>query len=468
MHMNRRARKISYLVVLILFSLMVSACSDPIITENDNQLNTKSPENVNKVNLKFTYWGSPDEKKAIEEAAARFTKRYPWISVETIQLPGSEYNTKLITMAAANDLPDTGYMNGDLGDAWAKQNRFINLFDMFNQDADIKRDDYLDNIWYQQSPDYAWGVSTAGESFGLFYRKDLLASAGVETPPTKAENAWTWEQFVENAKKLTIDKNGHNAAHPDFDPKQIKQYGVTFETWNEPINNFIFSNGGDWLTEDGKEFALNDPKATDAIQKLADLINVHHVAPSPLTAKSLPAMNVALQSGITAMAIGGQWMNLDLGNAKVNYDIGVLPKLKKSLTVGVSGATVIFKESKHPEEAWLLFKWMSNPENAIELYSSGLWMPTMKKWYTDPDLIARWVDANPAAHPPGFKEAMMLQFLHNSVPGSMYYLKNLAKINSIVFSGLDIVWMGQMNAQDAMNGISREIKPFIQGRYDRK
>ncbi|MGG1516583.1 sugar ABC transporter substrate-binding protein [Paenibacillus oryzisoli] len=466
--MNRRARKISYLVVLILFSLMVSACSDPIITENDNQLNTKSPENVNKVNLKFTYWGSPDEKKAIEEAAARFTKRYPWISVETIQLPGSEYNTKLITMAAANDLPDTGYMNGDLGDAWAKQNRFINLFDMFNQDADIKRDDYLDNIWYQQSPDYAWGVSTAGESFGLFYRKDLLASAGVETPPTKAENAWTWEQFVENAKKLTIDKNGHNAAHPDFDPKQIKQYGVTFETWNEPINNFIFSNGGDWLTEDGKEFALNDPKATDAIQKLADLINVHHVAPSPLTAKSLPAMNVALQSGITAMAIGGQWMNLDLGNAKVNYDIGVLPKLKKSLTVGVSGATVIFKESKHPEEAWLLFKWMSNPENAIELYSSGLWMPTMKKWYTDPDLIARWVDANPAAHPPGFKEAMMLQFLHNSVPGSMYYLKNLAKINSIVFSGLDIVWMGQMNAQDAMNGISREIKPFIQGRYDRK
>ena len=108
---------------------------------------------------------------------------------------------------------------------------------------------------------------------------------------------------------------------------------MTFETWNEPLNNFIYSNGGDWLSKDGKEFTLNKPEAAEAIQKLADLINLYHVAPSPLAAKSLPAMNVALQSGISAMAIGGQWMNLDLGNAKVNYDIGVLPKLKTKLAV---------------------------------------------------------------------------------------------------------------------------------------
>jgi len=167
------------------------------------------------------------------------------------------------------------------------------------------------------------------------------------------------------------------------------------------------------------------------------------------------------------MAIGGQWMNLDLGNAKVNYDIGVLPKLKKSLTVGLSGATVFFKDSKHPEEAWMLFKWMSNPEGAIELYSSGLWMPTMKEWYTNPELVARWVDANPAAHPPGFKEAMMNQFLNHSVPGSTYYLKNYAKINTAVISTLDSVWLGKKSAQDALNEIAPKVQPDIQGRYDK-
>lgn len=459
-------------LVLTLFSV---ACSNSNNEKGGTIAESPSPDSSNQqasteqepVKLKFSYWGSADEKKAIENATAKFTERYPWITVETIQIPNSDYNTKLTAMAAANDIPDTGYMTGDLGDTWAKQGKFVNLFDMFAKDNELKKEDFLDTIWYKQSPDNAWGISTAGETFGLFYRKDLLETAGIDTPPTTAESAWTWDEFVEVAKKLTLDKKGRNAADPNFDPKSIKQYGVTFETWNEPLNNFIYSNGGDWISEDGKEFTLNKPEATEAIQKLADLINVYHVAPSPLAAKSLPAMNVALQSGITAMAIGGQWMNLDLGNAKVNYDIGVLPKLKKSLTVGLSGATVFFKDSKHPEEAWMLFKWMSNPEGAIELYSSGLWMPTMKEWYTNPELVAKWVDANPAAHPPGFKEAMMNQFLKNSVPGSTYYLKNYAKINTAVISSLDSVWLGKKTAQEALDEIAPKVQPDIEGRYDK-
>ena len=89
-----------------------------------------------------------------------------------------------------------------------------------------------------------------------------------------------------------------------------------FETWDQPINNFIFSNGGEWASADGSKLMLNSPETADAIQKLADLVNVYHVAPSPLAAKSLPAMNIALQSKLTAMALGGQWINLDLGECK--------------------------------------------------------------------------------------------------------------------------------------------------------
>lgn len=477
MVLKTRKGTVGVLTAVLALGAATAACSSSSETSGSPPAKSAAPEQSQQaqgtsatkrdpVKLKFTYWGSPDEKKAIEGATKKFTEKYPWITVETIQIPNSDYNTKLTAMSAANDMPDTGYMTGDLGDTWAKQGKFVNLFEMFAKDNDVKKEDFLDTIWYKQSPDNAWGISTAGEAFGLYYRKDLLEKAGVPTPPTKAENAWTWEQFVDAAKKLTIDKNGKNAADPGFDAKNIKQYGVTFETWNEPLNNFIYSNGGDWLSKDGKEFTLNKPEAAEAIQKLADLINVYHVAPSPLAAKSLPAMNAALQSGITAMAIGGQWMNLDLGNAKVNYDIGVLPKLKTSLTVGLSGATVFFKDSKHPEEAWMLFKWMSNPEGAIDLYASGLWMPTMKKWYTDPALIAKWVDVNPAAHPPGFKDAMMNQFLSHSVPGSTYYLKNYAKVNSTVISGLDTVWLGKQTAQEALDSIAKQVRADIQGRYD--
>lgn len=420
------------------------------------------------VKLKFTYWGSPDEKKAIEDACKKFTEKNPSIKVEAIQIPNADYNAKMTAMSAGNDSPDTGYMTGDLGDTWANEGKFVNLFDMFAKDKELKKEDFLDYIWYKLAPDNAWGISSAGECFGLYYNKDALKAAGIDSLPTTDDTAMNWDKFIEVAKKLTLDKNGKNAADPAFDAKNIKQYGIMFETWDNPVYNFVASNGGEWASQDGKKLTFNSPESAEAIQKLADLINVYHVAPSPLAAKSLPAMSIALQSKLTAMAVGGQWINLDLGNAKVNYDIGVLPKLKKSVTVGLSGATVVFKASKHPEEAWLLFKWMANPEGAIGLYSGGLWMPTMKKWYTDPSLVAKWVDANPAAHPAGFKDAMMNQLMKNGIPQPEYYLKNTAKLIPIVTSSWDQVWLGKKTAVDALKEMEPKAQAEFKGRYDAK
>ena len=92
----------------------------------------------------------------------------------------------------------------------------------------------------------------------------------------------------------------------------------------------------------------------------------------------------------------------------------------------------------------------------------------MKKWYTDPALVAKWVDANPAAHPPGFKDAMMNNLLKNGVPGVAYYLKNQAKIVATVSSSLDEVWLGKKSAADALNAVAAKVQPDIQGRYDVK
>lgn len=454
------------LLVCVIFILTLSGCKSPVQKSGEDKENTDPYPSNEKVVIKFSYWGSVDEKEVIERACRKFSENYPWITVDPIQVPNSDYNRIMVTMAAGNNLPDTGYMASDLGEIWAMEGRFKNLFDIFAEDNEIKKEDFLDYIWYKLSPDNAWGISTAGECFGLYYNKDLLKIAGVDSLPSRAEEAMEWDRFVELARKLTIDKNGRNALEPAFDPENIKQYGVMFETWSDPLNSFIYSNGGKWITEDGKKFALNSPESAEAIQKLADLINVHRVAPSPLAIKSLPAMSIALQSKLVAMVVGGQWINLDLGNAGVNYDIGVLPRFKKSITVALSGATVFFKSSKHLEEAWMLFKWMSNPDEAIELYSSGLWMPTMKKWYTDPSLVAKWVDANPAAHPAGFKDAMLKQLINHSIPTPRYYLKNQARIEPMVVSSLEPVWMGKMTAVEALKEIEKMVQPEIKGRYD--
>lgn len=141
----------------------------------------KPAESVNQkktVHLKFTYWGSLAEKKEIEHAMRKFSETYPWITVEPIQIPNSDYNTKIMAMSASNEEPDLGYMTPDLGEVYAKQGKFLNIYSLVEKDPSLKKEDFLDYIWYESSPDYAWGISTAAECFGLYYRKDILRQAG--------------------------------------------------------------------------------------------------------------------------------------------------------------------------------------------------------------------------------------------------------------------------------------------------
>ncbi|MBB3114173.1 multiple sugar transport system substrate-binding protein [Paenibacillus phyllosphaerae] len=432
--------------------------------QSQTEGNGNAAQDQEPVTLKFTFWGSPQEKTAIEQATKKFTEKYPWITVDAIHIPEADYDAKITAMVAGNESPDLGYMHGELADPWQKEDKFVNMFELLDNDDELKREDFLDYIWFKSSEDFAYGISTAGETFGLFYNKDLFDEAQLSYPPAKPGEAWTWDEFVEVAKKLTIDQNGNNATEPDFNPDKIRQFGVSFETWHGPIHATVINNEGEWITKDGK-FGFSQPEATEAIQRLADLINVHHVAPSPVQMKSIPSQAVALQSKLVAMSMHGQWINLDLGAAKVNYDIGVLPKMKRSVPMGISGASVIYKSTKHLEEAWLLTKFLENPEGSIDLYRDGLWMPTMTKWYTDPELVAKWAENNPA-HPSGFKDAMMNNLLNNGVPNGSYYIKNFSKINAITFSGMDEVWLGKKTAEQAMKDIEAKVQPEIQGRYD--
>jgi len=93
-------------------------------------------------------------------------------------------------------------------------------------------------------------------------------------------------------------------------------------------------------------------------------------------------------------------------------------------------------------------------------------MPTLKKWYTDPNLVAQWAENNPA-HPEGFKDAFLNNLLNNNVPSPVYYLKNFGKINAMAFSALDPVWLGKQSAEQALKNLAPVIAPEIKGKYEK-
>lgn len=462
------------LLFLMIIALFVTACGPGGNgTGTNNTGNAAGESNTSnegadtasgeKVKLKFTFWGSPQEKQAVEGAIKAFEAKNPNVTIESIHIPGTDFLQKLNAMIAGNEAPDLSYSA-----AWklkmGEEGLIYNFFDLIKDDPTIKKEDYLQYAWWNWETDKSAGPYQASVVPSLMYNADLFDEAGVGLPPTKAEEAWNWDEFVETAKKLTLDRSGKHPDEPGFDPKNIKQYGVKFSLSWLSYMPLVLSNGGDYLTEDGKNFGLSKPEATEAIQKIADLINVHHVAPSPVQASSIPAPATALQSRKVAMVIDGSWNHLDLSKANINWGVGVLPVLKDYKTFFLGGSLIIFKSSKHPKEAWEFSKFLTDPQNVLELHQ-GLWMPQLNQWYEDPQLVDSWANEELPGRPAGFQDAVMRSTYEHAEPSAENNVKNFVEIDAAVTAGLDQVWLGTKTAEAAMKEIEAKVKPLVQGTY---
>lgn len=459
------------LVFILTTVLVLSGCTKSDSgSSNTNSSTGSATSTANKgerITLRFTGWGSPDDLAAYKVAITKFEKTHPNIKVD-FQAISADYDTKLTTMVAGNDVPDVAMMeSGSIAFPLAEQGKFLNLQDFLAKDKEINKDVLVPNITYSLEPGNVIGIASGPETFSLFYNEDVFKEAGIEPPPSDATKAWNWDQFVDIAKRLTIDSKGKNATEEGFDPKNIRQFGINLPTWWGAYSNFIYSNGGDFLSADGKTLAINEPAAAEAIQKLADLINVHHVAPSALQAKNIPGTNVALQTKKVAMAIDGQWASTALAQSKFNFNVGVLPVMKEPVTTVVCAMFSIFKSTKHPQESWELLKALLDPESSLDLLTAGTLMPAHKDWYTNNEKLAKWTNNLPS-RPSGYQGAVIDMLLNHSHATPTAYVKNFSKIMDDINPALDKVWLGKQTAKEALDAVAVKAQEHVQGRRDVK
>jgi multiple sugar transport system substrate-binding protein len=405
------------------------------------------------VKLTFVYWGSPNEDIAMKDAFKAFEAANPGITVEPMyiqgDISGTEYAAKLRAMAQTNTLPDLGYFRPEQFGEFANAGYMLDLTDKVKKEGLDK--DYLPQTWLKVQGKIL-GAYTAAECQVMFYNKDVLKKAGVPLPPADYQKAWSWDQFVKYCQMVTTDANGKHPTDAGFDAKRISTYGVSYQLWHAMLTPPLWSGGGGIVSADGKEFIMDRPESVDVIQKIADLINVQKVmpytSPSSTSQAGLPAPPVMLANGQLGFYITGQWELLDIAKMDFPMGIGALPIIKKPAQMYISGASVIFKSSKHPAEAWLLHKWMMTPDKTLNLYSSGLWMPTKASWYSAPADLAKWT-AN-KVHPAEFKGAVLDSMkVAEAIPEVR--VKNYPQIiNECVNPQLDRVWLGEISAKDAL------------------
>lgn len=409
------------------------------------------------VKLTYVYWGSTAEDVAVKAALNDFMAANPGIKVEPMYLPGdldgSTYNAKMKSMAASGTLPDVGYFRPEEFGNYAEKNFFLQLDDLMKRDG--MDASYLPQTWLSIGGK-TYGAYTAAECQVMFYNKKTLQDAGVPLPPAAFDQGWKWDEFAANLRKITTDKNGKHPGEAGFDPKNITRYGVAYDLWSAMYYPTLWSNGGGVISDDGKSVLIDSPESIEAVQRLADLINKDHTMPYMGGGSGLPAPSVMLANGQLGFWVTGQWNFLEIGAMKdLPFGVAALPIQKKPAQIYLSGVNVVFKATKNPEAAWKLQKWMMDPSKTLNLYTSGLWMPTKLAYYNDPAKLKEWTDN--AVHPAGYKEAVL---------DSMSISKNepikIRNINQIwgdfLNPAFESIWIGKSTAADALKDAAKKIR----------
>ncbi|TCL76459.1 carbohydrate ABC transporter substrate-binding protein (CUT1 family) [Hydrogenispora ethanolica] len=415
-----------------------------------------------KTEITYMAWYNTTESEAadIQKTLDKFNASHDGIHVTLIAVSRADYETKLNTMAAAKQLPDTCMMAEPMTIRYAAAGLLADVGDMYKPDERP-----LKSLAFTYKGKTV-GYSCANEVLLLYYNKKLFDAAKLPYPPASADKAWTWKQFVEVAKKLTKDKNGKTPNDPGFDAKNIVTYGADFNrlSWMWPV--LAVSNGGGVMSPDGQKLLLGTPQTVQALQAIADLYLKDKVAPSIGDKNNMPSLDVTLLTGKVAMATSGQWeIGVSLKNSLkdgLQYGVGVLPRMKKAVTYNTGGPFVVFNSSKNLPAAKTFVRWISDEDNGWDLITGGIWMPVSAKWYASDEAIRKWAD-NPV-HPPyaQYKTAVVDYAMNNAVQVPWYYFPSFDKLNDLIDSGMDQVWNGKLTAKQYITRILPRVKRLFE------
>src|SRR5690606_31116805 len=137
------------------------------------------------------------EGEILKKLVPEFEKQNHGIKVDIQMIPWTAAQEKLITAYASDNTPDAC----QLGNTWIPQfaalDAIENLDLWINKSSVIKKENYFEGIWETNVIDSSvYGIPWYIDTRVLYYRTDLLAEAGYNSPPK------TWDELYDVSKKL--------------------------------------------------------------------------------------------------------------------------------------------------------------------------------------------------------------------------------------------------------------------------
>jgi multiple sugar transport system substrate-binding protein len=146
-----------------------------------------------------------------------------------------------------------------------------------------------------------WTVPFDNYGVGVYVNLDLLEQAGID-PNAPPKDATEW---LEYARRLTVDANGVHPGEDGFDINNVKQWGWGIGWPRATVQPALYQWGSDIISRDGEPAVLiNNEASKAATQFFVDAVHTHNVAPKPEGVN----YNELFANNQLAMLPDGSWM----------------------------------------------------------------------------------------------------------------------------------------------------------------
>lgn len=303
------------------------------------------------VTIKMMAW----EQDPITEGIELFQELNPDIKVEFIHVPYDEYVDSYVTRRLAGVGVDVLWVEPSDYLNFVNRGWLMDVTNLIEQDAVLGDPDYfmpaealrseVNGRWY--------GIGAGWNVTELYYDTNIFQEAGLPPAPTRASDAWTWNEYLQAAQRAT--RRG---------PDGIERWGSSF-----PINyvNAIWSltesNGGPLYSVDPNVWTIDSPEVVSTLEAIQEgfqreLLRGDWVG--------------AITGGRIAMAIEGSFAMAVGFPEGYKPGVGVLPRFDAPKTVSWGTMHVIDADTAEPEAAWRLLKFLSSEAYQRILMSSGV------------------------------------------------------------------------------------------------
>src|SRR5919112_271799 len=389
-----------------LFSLTLTACGS-----NSSGGQSGKSATVDSLNVLDYYTDDPG-KTQVGDMLQKCGTSIGVAKVNHESVPGPTLIQTVLQRASSKSLPDVLMLDNPDIQQIAETGALAPLGD-YGLNADGFAQGPVSAATYQ---DKLYGLQPGANTIAIFYRKDVLAKAGVK-PPT------TWAELRTTAKKLTSGS----------------QYGFAFNATADYEGAWQFlppmwTNGGD-------ETDLKSPQVAEALQLWKDLVDDGSVSKSVVNWKQSD-VNDQFIAGKAAMMLNGPWQIPSLDRAKVDFGVVPFPVNQPGQTsiapLGGEAWTVpLTGDQAKMQKAAELVKCMNPDENQMLRAKQGGLVPTKTA------LAEQYKKEVPSMA--GFTDAVANTRARTGKLGAKW--PDTAKV---IYTGMQLVLTGQAAPADAM------------------